>query len=169
MTKEKKTVDVMVDLGDLKPVLEKMAKSSGVSLNEFVCDALESKVRRDRDFHNDKMVKHSGKHKSGKHTGYEVTPDGKYYPCPSWVNRFEELFAERSAIIELANEIVRQSQERLVKVAQAITKAKNELIDDLGLDTSKDWAYYGGHQKYMCEYKPAHDSEDSRDVDSNEN
>lgn len=106
-----KTVDVDIDLGALKPIVQKAAKSSGVSVNEYIVNALESSVRRHRDYeHNESYVRHGGKHLAGKTTGYEVTPDGKYYPAPCWKDQFNQLFAERQAIHLLINQVYSTAQ-----------------------------------------------------------
>lgn len=154
-TKKNATVGIDVDLGpDLKAAAVRAARASGVNLNEFICNALESTVRREREYQrDDSYVRHGGKHLMGKHTGYEVTPDGKYYPAPTWVERFDNLFAERQAIHLLINQVYATAQERLVAVEKQIQKAKFDLIDDLGLDPEKKWAYYYAH--YMAEEKPA--------------
>lgn len=152
--KTKKVIEVPLDLGDLKPLIEKAAKKSGVSVNEFICDALQSRIRQSRDYTPDTFVRHGGKHLFGKHTGYEVTRDGKYYPSPSWREQFDLLFAERTAITNLANAVIEPLRERLVQVEQGLVKAKTGLIDDLGLDPTKDWVYYGGEAGYMEEQKP---------------
>lgn len=129
------TVEINLDLDPkLKTAIRKAAKASAMSVNEFICDTLESEVRRNLEYRNgENFVRHGGKHKHGKHTGYEVTDDGRYYPASCWADRFEQLFAERAAIHNLINGLLTTAQERLVLVEKQILKAKTELIDDLGL------------------------------------
>lgn len=43
------TVSVAVDLGALKPFVKRVARASGVTVNEFICDTLKSYVRRERE------------------------------------------------------------------------------------------------------------------------
>jgi biotin carboxylase len=151
---KKNTVEITVNLGDLKPAVLRAAKQSGVGVNEFICNAIESRVRCEReDYGRAEFVRHGGKHLMGKRTGYEVTGDGKYYPAPSWTQQFEQLFAERNAIYNLVNTLIAQAQERLVEVEKQIIKTKESLIDDLGLDQAKQWAYYGGGRGYLEESK----------------
>lgn len=146
------TVDVIVDLGELKAVAQRVAKKSGVGLNEFICNALESRIRQHREYNEpDSFVRHGGKHLTGKHTGYEVTQDGKYYPAPSWTQQFDLLFAERAAVHNLANSLVQQMQERLIAIESSIAKAKGRMVDDLGLDPAKSWVYYGGSYGHLEE------------------
>jgi hypothetical protein len=152
MVKKEATVDVELNLGELKQAAQRAAKAAGISLNEFICNALQSRIRQEQDYGRDSHVRHGGKHLMGKSTGYEVTNDGKYYPAPAWTQQFEQLFAERQSIHNLVHAIVAQAQERLVSVEQNIITAKDRLIEDLGLDPSKDWVYYG--TGYLEEDKP---------------
>lgn len=161
MSKARKTVEVNLDLGAMKPAIQKAAKASGVSVNEFICNAVESRVRQEKDYHGESFIRHGGKHLAGKHTGYEVTEDGKYYPAPLWVQQFEQLFAERQAIYSLVNSLVTTAQERLVIVEKSLAKAKNDLIDDLGLDQSKNWGYYGGGENCLRETESDQDGGES--------
>lgn len=152
--KKEATVGLTIDLGALKSQVKRAARADGVTLNEFICNAVESRVRQEKDYGEHDFTPHGGKHLFGKHTGYEVTKDGgKYYPAPTWIDRFEQLFAERAAITNLANSVLQISQERLIEVEKQISKARKELIDDLGLDTEKEWGYYGGAQMYVAEVK----------------
>lgn len=157
-----KEVVVNLNLGSaLKASVQKTAKAWGVSENEFICNALESRVRAESEYrHAENFTPHGGKHLVGKSTGYEVTADGKYYPAPLWVSRFEELFAERNAIHSLANSVIATAQERLIQVEKSIIKAKDDLISDLGLDPSKEWAYYGA-EKCLRERSPDPDEANS--------
>jgi hypothetical protein len=159
-TKKEKMVDVTLDLGELKPVIQKAAKARGVSVNEFICNAIESKIRRQESYaQEDSYVRHGGKHLMGKHTGYEVTSDGRYYPAPSWASQFELLFAERQAIYNLINAVVAQAQGQLTEVEKNIVRAKEHLVDDLGLDPTKPWVYYGGERGYLKERKAEEEKE----------
>src|SRR5688500_14140630 len=96
---------VVVDLSlgkELKAAVQKTAKAWGVSVNECICNALESRVRSEReDRHGENFTPHGGKHLYGNLTGYEVTADGTYYPAPVWTERFEQLFAEQAAILSV--------------------------------------------------------------------
>ena len=150
----KSTAVVNIDLGpDLKKKAIKTARASGVNLNEFICNALESRVRHDADYvQREDFVRHGGKHLFGKSSGYEVTPDGKYYPAPCWKNQFEQLFAERQAIHQLINQVYATAQERLIAVEKQIQEVKAGLIEDIGLDPEKDWAYCYDH--HLAERKP---------------
>lgn len=147
---DEQMVDVELDLGEFASTVKAAAKKSGVGLNEFIVDAIESRIRQSQDFQPHNFTPHGGKHKMGKYSGYEVK-DGKYYPSPSWVERFNLLFAERQSIYNLVNSVIRQSQERLIEVEKAISKAKTDLVKDLGLDPEKDWTYYGGGDRYLTE------------------
>lgn len=153
--KKEPTVDMVLDLGEFKVIAQREAKKAGVGLNEFICNALESRIRQNREYEPKNYTPHGGKHLMGKHTGYEITKDGRYYPAPSWTQQFDHLFSERSAITFLANSIVAQSQERLVKVEDALLKAKEGLVDDLGLDPAKPWVYHGGEDGYLDEQPKA--------------
>lgn len=42
--KTEKVVEVTLDLGDLKPVVQRAAKRAQMSMNEFICNAVELKV-----------------------------------------------------------------------------------------------------------------------------
>ena len=151
MVRKQKTVEIV--LGDLKTVAAKEAKRSGITLNEFICNALESRIRVDQDYSQRKtFVRHGGKHLFGKSTGYEVTEDGRYYPAPLWVRHFEQLFAERGAIYGLVSALQTQAQERLIAVEKSLGELRDRLIEDIGLDPQKEWAYhYGGGKHYMQE------------------
>lgn len=151
--KKEATVDLTIDLGALKSQVKRAARADGVTVNEFICNAVESRVRQEKDYGEHNFTPHGGKHLFGKHTGYEVTKDGKYYPASTWTDRFNQLFAERNAITNLANSVVKISQERLIEVEKQITETQKNLIDDLGLDVEKEWAYYGGAQMYIVEIK----------------
>lgn len=150
-----KHVEVKLNLGrSLKASVQKAARASGVTVNEFICDTVQSAVRRNEDYeYRETFVRHGGKHLMGKHTGYEVTPEGKYYPSPSWVQQFEQLFTEEQAIHSLVNSVVAVAQERLIVVRKRISEAKDSLIDDLGLDKSKSWVFYGASKNYLEEFK----------------
>lgn len=142
-----KTVDLVVNLGDLKPALKRAARASGITMNEFVCDALKSTIRREQEYQGrESYVRHGGKHLMGKHTGYEVTAEGNYYPAPSWTEQFELLFAERGAVYNLMNMLVTQSEGRLREIEKRLRQTTKNLVDDLGLDPQEQWAYYGGEQ-----------------------
>lgn len=162
---QEEPVDLLLDLGALKPAIKRAAQSSKVSVNEFICNALESHIRREREYEGrENYTPHGGKHLAGKHTGYEVTEDGKYYPAPSWTHQFEQLFAERIAIHNLIQSLVEQSQTRLIEVEKQLGNAKASLVDDLGLDTAKNWAYYGGASGYLAEL-PAERVGDGQDAE----
>ena len=154
------TVEINLTLDPkLKASLRKAAKEWGVSVNELICNALESRVRQETYRGDEKFVRHGGKHLYGKSTGYEVTADGKYYPAPLWVESFDQLFAERSAIHSLISTLVQTAQMRLVEVEKRIAKAKDDLIDDLGLDVTKQWAYYG-NERCLREVVQSDESQD---------
>ncbi len=148
-----KTVDVDIDLKDLTPLVKKTAKKLGLSVDEFINNAIEDRIRnyqpQEKNF-----TPHGGKHLMGKRCGYEVTEDGRYYPAPSWTDHFDNLFAERQSIEQMANSIVAQLSERLIVVNKSIDKAKRDLIEDLGVDPEKDWGYYGGSKRYLKEMIP---------------
>lgn len=153
MEEIKETVEIDIDLKDLKPRVKKMAKKFGLSVDEFINNAIEDRIRscqpQEKNF-----TPHGGKHLMGKRCGYEVTEDGRYYPAPSWTDHFDDLFAERGSIEQMANSIVAQLNERLIAVNKRIGKAKRDLIEDLGVDPDKDWAYYGGSKHYLQEAIP---------------
>lgn len=156
MTAKRTTdVDVDIDLGaELGAAVKKHARACGVSVNEFIADTVQWRVRSEAAYDNDRnFTPHGGKHKMGKSTGYEITADGSYYPAPLWAARFAQLFAERTAITNLINHLVTIGQERLIQVEKLIHKAKDELIADVGADPKKDWAYYGG-DNCLREVKP---------------
>jgi hypothetical protein len=151
-----KTVEVELDLGDLKPLLQKAARQSGVSLNEFITDAVESRVRQAREDFNrgqENFTPHGGKHRYGKYSGYEVTENGRYYPAPMWTEQFEQMFAERAAIVNLVNAVIQTAQERLVTVEKALMQTRNRLVEELGLDPNKNWSYHGEDGGYLQEVK----------------
>lgn len=154
MAGKTKPVEVNLHLGDLKEDVQKAAKASGLDMNEFIVNAVQSAVRNRQVRKPDSFVKHGGKHLFGKTTGYEVTEDGRYYPAPSWTSYFDDLFAERGAIEQMANSLVAQLNERLIAVSKSIEKAKRDLIEDLGVDPDKDWGYYGGSKQYLKEMTP---------------
>lgn len=148
-----KTVEVNLDLGNLKPAVKRAARNAGIGVNEFIVNALEWRIAQDRYNQSENFTPHGGKHLYGKSTGYELTSDGKYYPAPSWTNQFDVLFAERSAAYNLVNYIVAQSESRLRDIERRIQETKKGLIEDLGLDPKKDWAYYGT-ENYLIEHEP---------------
>src|SRR5262245_3804325 len=97
----KKTVSINVDLGELKPKVAKTARAWGVSVDEFVRDALQYQIQSNQP-RSENFTPHGGQHRMGKTTGYEVTKDGRYYPAPTWTEHFDNLFAEKVAIYNLA-------------------------------------------------------------------
>ena len=148
-------VEITLELGALKPVIQKAAKASGVSMNEFINNAIESKVRRAREYsQGENFTPHGGKRLMGKHSGYEVTKDGKYYPARTWTDRFDLLFAERQATYNLVNAVIAQVNGRLVEIEKQIAKTKVDLVDELGLDATKHWSYYGDNN-YLVEHVDA--------------
>jgi hypothetical protein len=153
MAKKEATVDVPLSLGDLAPKVKAAAKASRQSVNDYIVDALQSRVRIEQEYAPKNYTPHGGQHKAGKHTGYEVTKDGKYYPSPGSRAHFEQLFAERGAIYDLMNAVYNHAQERLMAVEKNLQRAKENLIDDWGLDPTKNWAYYGGPDAHMEEVK----------------
>lgn len=155
------TVDVTLDLGDLKPDLKRAARDAGVPVNEFIVDAIRWRVGQDYYHERKEFTPHGGKHKMGKHCGYEVTEDGKYYPAATWVDQFDLLFAERTATYNLVNFIIAQSEERLKDIEKRIQATKKGLIEDLRLDPNKDWAYYG-KDNYLVEQKSESTKPDGR-------
>lgn len=150
----KDTIEINLDLGaNLKKRAAQAARASGITLNEFICNALDSRIRYEKDHeHYESFVRHGGKYLHGKTTGYEITTDGKYYPAPCWKDQFEQLFAERQAIHLLINQVYATAQERLVVVEKQIQQVKARLIDDIGLDPQKEWVYYYDH--HLEERKP---------------
>lgn len=145
------TVEVTLDLGDLKPSVRQAAKAAGVPVNEFIVDAVKWRVGQDYYHERKEFTPHGGKHKMGKSTGYEVTEDGKYYPAPTWTDQFDLLFAERLATYNLVNFIVAESEGRLRDIEKRIQATKKGLIEDLRLDPNKNWVYYYDH--YLAEVK----------------
>jgi len=148
-----KTVDIDIDLKDLTPLVKKTAKKLGLSVDEFISNAVEDRIRnyqpQEKNF-----TPHGGKHLMGKRCGYEVTEDGKYYPAPSWTDHFDDLFAEKQSIYDMATTINDRLNERLINVNKRIEKTKRDLIEDLGVDPEKDWGYYGGSKRYLKEIVP---------------
>lgn len=163
MKEIEETVETDIDLKDMRPRVKKMAKRLGLSVDEFINNAVEDRIRnyqpQEKNF-----TPHGGKHLMGKRCGYEVTEDGRYYPAPSWTDHFDDLFAERQSIERMANSLIAQLNERLIAVSKSIEKAKRDLIEDLGVNPDKDWAYYGGSRRYLKEIVP--EPEDIEDEES---
>lgn len=153
-------IDLDVDLGDLKPLVKKTAKKFGLSVGEFISNAIEDRIRNSQPQEKN-FTPHGGKHLYGKSTGYEVTEDGRYYPAPSWTEGFDDLFAEESAIRKMADTVIAQLNEQLIQVTKRIQERKRNLVEDLGLDPDKDWVYYGGTRRYLQEALPQNQDSDN--------
>lgn len=105
-----------------------------------------------------KYTPHGGEHrigKTGKHgdpgTGYEVTEDGRYYPCPGHVDTFNAAISERNAIYEMLNHVIDHAQAQLAAARLRSDTCRSSLIQEYGLDPTKDWMYYGQPYNFLCE------------------
>ena len=92
-------------------------------------------------------------HKIGKHTGYNIYPDGSIEIAPMYQSTINDYHAEVEGIRKVLEIVTQTSEEKMTRLEKAKHEFWVRIKEDVGIDPKDDNWYYNNGKLFRQEEK----------------